>query len=124
MGGSGGSGGYPTSGSGSGSGVGGTSGGDDGAGADVDPCAIRITVNLFGPVPGVADQLSVGDVLDVRRAGGRAVGVFTRSGTRAGTIAGHAQLPTLLNCLYQGVIYAAEVIGASSGQIVLRVQQA
>ena len=55
------------------------------------------------------------------------VGVFLDSGSQAGTLAGHVQLPTLIGCLEDGVEFAADVIDVtegSSGRVRLRVRRA
>lgn len=113
MGGSGGDSSYPRGGSrtGGGGGASGSGGGNPGA----DPCAISFQDDLYSPVPGVADQLESGQVLAIRLTAANSVGVFLDSGSQAGTLAGHVQLPTLIGCLEDGVEFAAEVIDVTEG---------
>jgi len=125
MGGSGGDPSYPKGGSRTGGGSGGSGGGGGDPGAD--PCAISFQDDLYSPVPGVADRLTTGQVLSVRLTPANSVGVFLDSGSQAGTLAGHVQLPTLIGCLEDGVEFAADIIDVtegSAGRVRLRVRRA
>jgi hypothetical protein len=92
----------------------------------MDQCDLRFETILFGPVPGVADQLSVDDTLSVILTGSPAtqVGVFTSTGAQAGSIGGARQLPILIRCLQDGVSYEAEVISVNGSSIGIRVRTA
>lgn len=115
MGGSGGGSGYPSGGAGSGTG--------GGTGND---CEFEFSTTLFGPVPGIANQLSAGDVLDVRLAvdgESSAVGVFSPQldGQQVGTLAGSNRIPDMVACLNSGVEYIARVLSVNGSQVGLRV---
>lgn len=124
MGGSGGSGVYT---GGGGSGSGGLGGGAGGAGG-VDACALSFETSLFSPVPGIADQLSAGDPLNIRMVGAAPaqVGVFapTVGGAQAGSVAGVRQLPQLIECLESGVGYSGVVLSVSGPNIRIRIDNA
>jgi len=127
MGGSGGSGSY-TGGGGSGAGGGGGGVGGGGGASGANPCILILDTNLFGPVPGVADQLASGDPLEIRLAGTAPaqVGVFASSqgSAQVGSIAGLRQLPTLIECLANGVAYTGTVIAVNGPDIQIRIENA
>lgn len=125
MGGSGGDPSYPKGGSRTGGGSGGS--GSGAGNASADPCAISFQDDLYSPVAGVADRLTKGQVLAVRLTPANAVGVFLDSGTQAGTLAGHVQLPALIGCLEDGVEFAADVVDVTegaAGRVRLRLRRA
>lgn len=108
MGGSGGNGGRP---------IGGAGGG--GLGPSSEDCNLTFEVNVFGPVPGVAEELSEGDLLDVSLSedNGATVAVLDAQGRIAGTLAGSARIPKLVACIQQGNEYSAKVLKADGGDI-------
>lgn len=105
-------------------------GGGQGAGGSggSDACALVLESQLFGPVPGVADALNVGDALDIRLVGNSPpqVGVFapTQGGAQAGSVAGMRQLPTLIDCLQQGVRYTGVVLSVNGSAVRIRIENA
>ena len=130
MAGTGGAGGYPTGGAGSGSGGGSQAGANGGAegGSEADPCALILDLDIFGLVPGVSNELRIGDSLNVRLTGSSSlsVGMFSprQGGRQVGTIAGIAQLPILVRCLQNGIVYSGKVLSIESSQIRVRVHNA
>ena len=102
-----------------GSGSGGPPGGED-------QCILSFQTTIFGPVPGVADHLSVGEVLTVvlTATPTSQVGVFTSALAQAGSIGGARQLPTLIGCLQNGVNYSADVISVNGSNVGIRVRNA
>lgn len=107
-------------------GLGGGGAGSGGSDGNPDRCQLSFSTILFGPVPGVANQLSVGDVMRVTLTGPAftQVGVFTSAGGQAGSIAGARQLPTLIACLQAGALYLADVVSVNGSNINIRVRNA
>ena len=107
------------SGSDSGGGAGAPSGGWSGTGCE----DLRLDRNLEAPVLGVADQLSIGDLLTVvlRDEDPPLVIATNSDGQEAGGI-----LPTgqLIECLRQGVRFEAEVRGRTGGAVRVEVRAA
>ncbi len=126
MGGSGGGGGYPTGGAGSKIGGGSAGGSGGGSGGEEDQCVLSFTTDIFGPVPNVASQLTSGDSLSVQLTSGSnpSVGLFSPrlANQQVGSISGVRQLPTLIACLQQGVVYEATVALVSGAQIRIQVR--
>lgn len=123
MGGSGG----PTGGPSKGLGGGGSDGAlTGGPGGGENQCQLTFRTTLFGPVPGVANHLTAGEVLSVALTGPAftQVGLFTAAGAQAGSIAGARQLMTLIACLQAGVPYSADVISAHGSAIIVQVRNA
>lgn len=92
-----------------------------GSGAGGDDCrSLRLDRALEAPVPGVADALSVGDVLNVVLHEGPPPVVALNAPTGlAGSV-----VPTLrlLDCLRRGVAFEAEVHSASGGAVRVEVR--
>lgn len=96
------------------------SGAAEGGGDCLD---LRLSRWLEGPVPGVADQLTVGDVLTVQLQDGSPVivALVTAGGQIAGSV-----VPTgrLLACLRQGVLFLGHVRGAAGGAVQVEIRAA
>ncbi len=84
-----------------------------------DSCELEFEANVFGPVAGVADELSEGDMLAVSLTEDDTVKVVLQDsqGRTAGTLAGSARISKLVSCVQQGTEYSAEVISVDSGDI-------
>jgi hypothetical protein len=87
-----------------------------------DPCsALKLTRALEGPVPGVADEVVVGDVvlLELRTGPPSIVAAVDRQSRDVGSI-----LPTqrLLQCLENGYPFEAVVDVVNGGQVLMTVQ--
>lgn len=97
--------------------VGGGSGGD----AEADCRQLRLIRWLQGLVPGVADELAVGDLLDVTLQEGppAVVALSTPAGHVAGSV---VPIQRLMDCLRQGVPFVAEVRSAAPGAIQLEIR--
>jgi hypothetical protein len=100
----------------------GSSGPVTGGPAGEHPCAsLRLARPLEAPVPGVADALTVGDILRLELQAGppEVVAAVTATGVLAGAVA-----PTmrLLECLHQDVAFEAEVRSANHGAVQLEVR--
>jgi len=107
----------------SGSDSGGLSGFSAG-GSAVSPCeSLRLERILEAPVPGVADELTVGDLLDVvlRDEQPPLVVAVNRAGQDAGGIVPTGQL---IDCLRQGYRFEAEVTSRNGGAIQTEVRAA
>jgi hypothetical protein len=93
-------------------------------GSAASPCeSVRLERTLEAPVPGVADELMVGDVLDVvlRDEQPPLVVVVDQAGQDAGGIVPTGQL---IDCLRQGFRFEAEVTRRSGGAIQIEVRAA
>jgi hypothetical protein len=93
------------------------------AGSGEDCWSLRLSRWVEGPVPGVADQLAVGDVLnvDLREGTPVIVALVNGDGADVGSIVPTARL---LGCLRDGVPFAAEIESASGGSIKVEVRAA
>lgn len=107
----------------SGSDPGGSSGFDLGASASSSCESLRLERNLEAPVPGVANELVVGDLLDVLLQDQQPPLVIAVDQARreAGGI-----LPTgrLIECLRQGFRFEAEVMRRIGGAVQVEVRAA
>ena len=107
----------------SGSDPGGSSGSALGASAS-SPCeSLRLERNLEAPVPGVADELEVGDLLNVVLRDGQPALVIAidQAQREVGGI-----LPTgrLIECLRQGFRFEAKVTRRTGGAVQIEVRTA
>ena len=105
------------------SGTGAGNGGGGGGSSD-DDCIIQFVARIHGPVPGLADLLRVGDVLDVVRIEGPPIqlGLFNKSNQQVGALAGQRELTRVLNCIENGNSYVAEVQSSSGSMIAVSVR--
>ena len=94
-----------------------------GGGAEDDCRQLQLTRWLQGLVPGVADQLTVGAILDVALHEGPppVVALTTNAGEVAGSV---VPIGRLLECLRQGVRYVAEVRSGDPGAVLVDIQAA
>jgi hypothetical protein len=93
-------------------------------GSAASPCeSLRLERTLEAPVPGVADELTVGDLLDVvlRDEQPPLVVAVNRAGQDAGGIVPTGQL---IDCLRQGYRFEAEVTSRNGGAIQTEVRAA
>jgi hypothetical protein len=98
--------------------------GAGGGGGGVDACAgLRLIRNIEAPVPGVADQLTPGDTLEIllREGPPDLVVAVDSQGRDAGGITPTLQL---INCLRQGVAYQAGVLTVHGGAVQVEVRAA
>jgi hypothetical protein len=98
-------------------------GGFGDGGTDANCQQLRLSRWLQGLIPGVADHLHVGEVLDVTLQEGppAVVALITQAGQVAGSVVPTRQL---LDCLRRGVSYVAEVRSAALGAIEVEIQAA
>lgn len=117
MGGSGGSGYSPPSGA--------KIGGGGGSPSGVE-CVIELEARIHGPVPGVADNLEVGEQLVVRRIDGPPirVGLFNAKDEQAGSLAGLRELTRILECMEGGYSYVAAVTSIEGSLIQVQITNA
>jgi len=95
-----------------------------GEGYSEESCsALRLQRVLEAPVPGVADGLTVDDILSVQLQDGAppAVALLTAGGALAGSV-----VPTmrLLECLRQGNLFQAVVLSAAGGVVRIELRAA
>lgn len=89
----------------------------------VDSCdQLKFTTQLASPKEAVVEQMNVEDVLDIAigEQNGQAVVQALWNGQIAGGIADQ-KLHRLRQCLGEGVMYAATVLGITNGQVRVRV---
>ena len=100
------------------SGAGGGGGGAPGA----DPCDIVSLTNLNSPNPALVGTLRPGDALavDLQRGPPRVLQARTLSGDVVGSITS-PEMPRIIQCILQGVVFAAEVVAVRGGVCQVRV---
>lgn len=91
-----------------------------------DPCDLRFRAPLFGPVPAVARNLSIGDLLHIvlltQDQTASVAAVTQDTGEIAGTIVGVGQVGDLVNCLENNQ-YTGEVIEIVGGAITILIER-
>lgn len=91
-----------------------------------DNCVIRFSARIHGPVPGVANLLTVGEFLSVVRIEGPPIQLrlLNASGKEVGSLAGQRELTRVLSCMEDGHTYLAEVQSSSGSLITVIVRNA
>ena len=99
---------------------GGGGGGEPGA----DPCDIVSHTNLNSPDPAVIRTLRPGDKLDVHLQAGppRILQARNTAGLVAGSITS-PEMPRIIDCMRQGVIFVADVVSVRGGVCQVRVHR-
>lgn len=102
------------------------SGGGGGSSSDTGDCTIQFKARIHGPVPGLADNLNVGEMLNVVQIEGPPVqlGLYNRFEERVGSLAGQRELIRILDCIEAGESYVAEVQSSSGPMIYVQVRNA